>query len=278
MRWIGEYVGLVAGAGITALALDWFLVPNRIAAGGASGLATVLHHMWGLPVGLTMLAFNIPLFVVALFVLGRRFGAKTLVGTVSISVLVDALAHVVRPLTADPLLAAVYGGGLAGLGIGVTFRYGGSTGGTDMAARLFHRFAGLSVGRMLLLIDGSVIVLAGIAFGAELALYALLAVFLTTKAIDWVLEGGSYARAAFIISRCPGPIGEAVLTRLDRGVTALKARGLYTGAELEVLFVIVSRPQIQALKEVVHRADPAAFMVITEVFDVLGEGFRPAER
>ncbi|HEX6971523.1 MAG TPA: YitT family protein [Limnochordia bacterium] len=274
MRWVRDYLGLLVGAVITAVALDAFLVPNRVAAGGVSGLATVLHHLWGLPVGLTMLALNVPLFVGSLFVLGPSFGARTVVGAVAVSVAVDAMAPFLGPLTTDPLLAAGYGGALAGVGIGITFRYGGSTGGTDMAARILERLLRVSAGRMLLAVDGAVIAAAGLAFGAELALYALLAVFLTSKAIDWLQEGRPYARAAFIISRASEQIATGVLTRLDRGATAFRARGLYTGIEREVLFVIVHRQQLQALKELVHSVDPAAFVVITEVSEVIGEGFR----
>ena len=167
-----DYLGIVVGSAFVALALDWFLVPNRIAAGGVSGFATLMHYVFGWPVGMTMLAVNLPLFLISVKVLGVRFGVKTLVGTVSTSILVDTFAPLLSPLTSDPALASIYGGVLAGIGIGITFRYGGSTGGTDMAARLLNHFTSVSVGRSLLIFDGIVIVLAAIAFNAELALYA----------------------------------------------------------------------------------------------------------
>ncbi len=231
-----DYIGVAAGSALVALALDWFLVPNKIAAGGVSGFATVLHYVFGWPVGVVMLAVNAPLFVLSIRYVGLRFGVKTIFGTVVTSVLVDVLAPFLSPLTRDPVLAAIYGGVLAGIGIGVTFRYGGSTGGTDMAARLLHRFTGISVGRSLLIFDGFVILLAGIVFNPELALYAFLSVFVTSKAIDVIQEGSSYAKGAFIISEKAGEIGDRILRELDRGVTALKGKGLYTQSDREVLF------------------------------------------
>lgn len=272
-RSVGEYAGILAGAAVTAVALDWFLVPNRIAAGGVSGLATIAFHLFGWPVGLVMLALNIPLFLAGIWVIGLRFGVKTLVGTVATSVFVDAFVPYLEPITRDPLLASVYGGFIAGLGLGITFRFGGSTGGTDMAARLIQRLSSLSVGSALLAVDGAVILASAVAFDAEVALYALISVFITTKTIDLVQEGRPYAKAAFIISERAAEIGEAILNELERGATSLAGRGLYTGAQREVLFVIVGRHEIQALRSLVRAIDPKAFVTITDVSDVLGEGF-----
>ncbi|NLV91836.1 MAG: YitT family protein [Firmicutes bacterium] len=268
-----QYLGILFGVFLTALALDWFLIPNKIAAGGVSGLATVIYHVFHLPVGVTMLAINIPLFLLAWRVLGRTFGLRSLVGTVALSVFVDLLEGYLHPLTGDPLLAAIYGGALAGLGMGLTIRYGGSTGGTDLAAMVAHRLLHTSVGMSLLVIDGLVILLAGLVFNAELALYALLSILITTKAIDLIQEGQVFGKAAYIISSHPEEIANAVLSELDRGVTGLKGVGKYTGKPREVLFVIVSRHEIQRLKEIVRRYDPQAFIVITDAHEVLGEGF-----
>ncbi|BAS28770.1 YitT family protein [Limnochorda pilosa] len=269
------YLWVVVGTVATALALDWFLVPNQIAAGGVSGLATITYHWFGWPVGVVMLAINIPLFLASLRFLGREFGIKTVVGAVSLSFWTDLLATRVEPLTHDPLLAAIYGGILAGAGMGLSFRAGGSTGGTDMAARITAHFTAFSTGRALLLADGLVIVAAALAFSPELALYALLAVFLTGKAIDLVQEGQSYAKAAYIISSRAEEIGRAVLEELERGGTALHGTGLYTGEHREVLLVIVSRSEVAQLKGLVSRTDPRAFLVLHDVHEVLGEGFGP---
>lgn len=270
-----EYGGLIIGSLLVALGLDLFLIPNRIAAGGVSGLATVTYHLFGWPVGMTMLAANIPLFLIGVRVVGLRFGLKTLIGTVATSLFVDGLAAFLPVLTQDSSLAAIYGGVATGIGIGITFRSGGSTGGTDMAARILNHYTHLSVGWSLLIFDGFVILLAGIVFNPELALYAFLAVFLASKTIDFVQEGPVKAKAALVISNRPQAIGERVLREMDRGATALQGRGLYTSFEREVLMIIVARQEIQLLRRIVKEEDPAAFMVIAEVSEVLGEGFAP---
>lgn len=137
---IREYVGVLFGVAITAFGLSWFLIPSRIAAGGVSGLATVAYHLFDFPVGLTMLALNIPLFIAGITILGAVYGAKTFIGTITLSLLVDLFQRWAVPLTSDPLLSAIYGGVVTGIGLGITFRFGGSTGGTDMAAQLIAKF------------------------------------------------------------------------------------------------------------------------------------------
>src|SRR5690606_23685008 len=228
-------------------------------------------------VGVTMLFVNVPLFLISLKVLGPTFGVKTVVGAVATSVFVDVTAGWLTPLTSDPFLACIYGGVLSGIGIGVTFRVGGSTGGTDIAARLLHHWFRLGPGRMLMVADGFVIALAGIVFGAELALYAFIAVFLTGRVIDFIQAGGVYAKAAFIISTESDAIPQAVLHEMERGVTELKGQGMFTGMDRPVLFVIVPRGEIARLRRIVARIDLKAFMVVTDVSEVLGEGFREHE-
>lgn len=271
---VGGYLGVLLGVIITALGLSFFLIPNKIAAGGASGLATVVYYLTGFPVGVTMLVLNVPLFILSWRVIGPMFGAKTLFGSITISLFVDLFGPVAVPVTTDPLLSAIYGGVISGIGLGLAFRYGGSTGGTDMAAQLVARYFPISVGQALLVVDGFVIVLAGIAFGPELALYALLAVFVTTKVIDLVQEGQSYAKAALIISDASDSISEAIMEQLDRGVTSFDGKGMFTQSSREVLFVIVSRVEIATVKEIVRKFDDRAFLVIADVHEVLGEGFR----
>ena len=261
-RPVFEYLVVLFGSFLIALSLNWFLVPNQIAAGGVSGLATVVYYLTRLPVGVTMLFVNVPLFLISLKVLGPTFGVKTVVGAVATSVFVDVTAGWLTPLTSDPFLACIYGGVLSGIGIGVTFRVGGSTGGTDIAARLLHHWFRLGPGRMLMVADGFVIALAGIVFGAELALYAFIAVFLTGRVIDFIQEGGVYAKAAFIISTESDAIAQAVLHEMERGVTELKGQGMFTGVDWPVLFVIV--PRI-ARCGAVARIDLKAFMVVTDV-------------
>ncbi|WP_373995601.1 YitT family protein [Moorella sp. E306M] len=276
-EWL-DYLGITTGTLITALGLVLFLVPNKIAAGGVSGLATVLHYVFGWPVGLTMLVLNIPLFLAGLKVLGWNFGLKTLYGTIMLSVFTDALALWLHAPTANALLASIYGGLMSGVGLGVVFRSGGSTGGTDLAALLFGHFLHISSGVGLLLVDALVISLAGLTFNVELALYAFLALILTSRAIDAIQEGGGYAKAAIIISDHAETIARQVMEELDRGVTGLAGRGLYTGKEREVLLVVVQRSEVSRLKSLVAAVDPEAFVIVSNVHEVLGEGFRQWRR
>lgn len=277
MKWkvILEYLSILIGVLLTAVGLDMFLIPNKIAAGGVSGIATVVFYVTRFPVGVSMLIINIPLFIFGIKRFGMGFGIRSLLGTVTLSVLVDLLAPYLPVPTKDPLLASIYGGIVVGIGIGLVFRNKGTTGGTDLAAAIVNYYMKLSVGITLFMIDAAVIVAAGIVFqSAELALYALLTVFLTARVIDIVQEGFGYAKAALIISDNPGEIAQAILHKMDRGVTALKGHGMYTGADREVLLSVVTRSEIAALKDIVHQIDPQAFVILTDVHEVLGEGFK----
>ncbi len=271
---VTSYLGISAGVLVTAAGLSFFLVPNRIAAGGVSGLATVLLYLANLPMGITMILLNVPLFILSLRIIGPMFGIRTLFGSIALSVAVDLMNIAAFPLTSDPLLAAIYGGVLSGIGLGLTFRFGGSTGGTDMAAQLVARYLPMSVGQALLLVDGLVILLAGFVFGPEMAMYALVAVFVTTKTIDLIQEGQSYAKAVLIISDKAEEISQAIMVQMDRGVTGIAARGMYTGVQREMLLVTVARSEIAKVKDIVREIDSRAFVIIHDVHEVLGEGFR----
>ncbi|NLC76019.1 MAG: YitT family protein [Clostridia bacterium] len=269
-----HFLGIALGAAVAASGLVLFLIPNKIAAGGVSGLATVIYHLTGLPAGLTMLALNIPLFLLAAREMGIMFILKTFYGALVYSAAIDLLSLALKPLTTDPLLASIFGGVLVGAGLAVVIRFGGSTGGTDLAARLLHRYTNLTVGQSLMLIDTCVIAVAGIVFNLELALYGLLSLFVTTKVLDGIQEGFSYAKAAIIISEHSEAIAQGIFKELDRGVTGLSGRGLYTGNYKETLFCVVHRSEITKLKTLVASIDPAAFVVLTDVREVLGEGFK----
>ncbi len=276
-REIRDYFGVFIGVVLTSLSLSWLLIPNKIAAGGVSGLGVILYHLWKWPVGWSMLLFNIPLFLACLWVFGPRFGAKTLFGTITISIMIEFWDKVIKiaPLTHDPLLASLYGGVIAGIGMGISFRFRGTTGGTDLAAQLLNRFSGISVGQSLLFFDGSIIALAGIVFhSTELALYAIITLFITGKVLDTVLEGFDYAKAAFIISEHSAAIGERILVDLQRGATGLVGRGLYSTSQKEVILCVISRAEEIKLKELVYQIDPKAFVIISDVHEVLGEGFK----
>ena len=272
------YTMITLGSLFTAVGLDMFLVPNRIAAGGVSGLATVIFHIMGFPVGLTMLAINIPLFLASLRILGTRFGMKTLYGFFSLSVFVDIMEPFITSPTQDPLLASVYGGVLTGIGLGIVFRSGGTTGGTDLAAQLLLRYVSTSSGQALLIIDGLVILLAAFVFSAELALYALISVFISSRVIDAVQEGVGYGKAAFIISDYEKRIAQGILNDMERGATFFDGKGAYSLKKKGIILTVVSRSEVTRLKNLVSGVDPDAFVIVTSVNEVLGEGFKETER
>jgi uncharacterized membrane-anchored protein YitT (DUF2179 family) len=269
-------MGVLVGVLLTALGLDLFLVPNKIAAGGASGIATILHHLFHVPVGMTMLAFDVPLFIFAFIRMGMGFGFRSLFGSVTLAITIDALAPYLPVPTTDLLLASIFGGVITGMGLGLVFRNQGSTGGTDMAAAILRSYTGMNVGQLLFLVDAAVVLAAGLAFKSwELALYALITVFITTRVIDTVQEGLSYARAFFIITSEPKAVADAIIKDMDRSATAWKAQGMYTGGDRQVLLAVVGRQEISTLKEIIYKADPKAFVVLADVHEVLGEGFKP---
>ncbi|MCK4259710.1 MAG: YitT family protein [Halanaerobiales bacterium] len=270
-----DYLGITVGSILTAVGLAIFLIPNKIAAGGVSGLATVIYHLFNFSPGIVMLIINIPLFLFGVKVIGKHMGARTFYGIIALSVSLEFLAPYLPVLTHDPLLASLYGGGLAGLGIGLVFKSKGTTGGTDLMATLLHHFfPAFSIGQGLLIIDAMVVTLAGIAFNAELALYAVVSLFVTSKVIDLVQEGFNLSKAVFIISDYSDEIKEEIFKTMGRGVTYLNGRGGYTGKEKNVLLAVVSRAEVTGLKRLVYRTDPKSFVILTEVHEVMGEGFR----
>ncbi|MDH7479860.1 MAG: YitT family protein [Syntrophomonadaceae bacterium] len=269
-----DYLGITLGAAILASGLSVFLVPNRIAAGGVSGAATIIHYLFNLPVGMVILILNIPLFLLSLRELGFAFGLRSFYGTVVLGFFVDLFTARLAPLTMDVLLAAIYGGVVVGIGMGLVFRFKGTTGGTDLAARIINKYIKVSLGQSLLAIDFLVIAAAGVFFNPELAMYALLSLFVATQVIDLVQEGASFAKAALIISSKTEEITRGIFSELDRGVTTLKGRGMYTGTEHEVIYCVVTRSEVTRLKELVNRIDPLAFVVFNDVREVIGEGFK----
>ncbi|MCR1899077.1 YitT family protein [Irregularibacter muris] len=270
-----EYAGITLGCVIMAISLNAFSVPNKIAPGGVGGLATVIHYLFNLPVGATMLALNVPLFIWGIKSLGKEAAIKTLYGTIVLSVLVDYVI-VLPNFTSDLFLAAIFGGIVMGIGLGFVFRYGGTTGGTDLAAAIVHKFIpGFTVGAILMVIDFCVVVAAGLVFRQpEVSLYSLICLYASVKMLDFTQEGIGYAKAFYIISNHPEEIAQEIMKELDRGVTALRAQGMYTQEDRNVLLCVVNRAQVNKMKEIVHSVDQRAFVILSEVREVLGEGFK----
>lgn len=281
-RWLRDYTLITIGILLVGWGLDAFLIPNKIAAGGVSGLATVIYYTARdagvtLPIGIQMLVMNVGLLLLALRARGWRYAARTIYGIVGLSLAIDLLAPITPALASDDLLlAALYGGAVAGLGLGLVFKAGGNTGGTDIIAQLLSKKVPLGVGQLMLITDAVVTIIAALKFGPELALYGAVAIFVSGATIDLVLEGLSVEKAAFIISNESQRISSAIINDLGRGCTAISARGVYSGEDREMLFVVVSRTEIDALKSVIHTLDPQALLIISDVHEAIGEGFKEA--
>lgn len=284
-RRLRDYALMTVGVLMTAWALDAFLIPNQIAAGGVSGLATVFYY-WArenigvsIPIGLQLLAMNGVLLLVAWWLRGTRYVAKTLYGAVGLSLAIDLLGPLTPHLAGDDLLlAALYGGAISGLGVGLVFKAGGNTGGTDIVGQLLARRLPFGVGQIMLVVDAAVTVLAALQFGPKLALYGVVAIFVGTSTIDLVLEGISVEKAVWIISDFADAIGESINGELGRGATRLEATGVYTGEKRGTLLVVLSRNELDDLKAIVAAHDPTAMVIISNVHEAIGEGFKEMAR
>ncbi len=267
-----DYLIITLGTAVTALGIDGFYVPNRISDGGVSGLGIILLYLIHLPVWVTLIAFNLPLLWLSHRLWGGRVGMRTLFGTIMLSGFVAILQ--VKPFTHNVLLATVYGGLLSGVGLGLVFRSKGTTGGTDVVARFLSHVLPVSMGQGMIAMDFFIISGFGLMFSPARAMYSLIALFISSRAIDVVQEGIEFARAFTIITEHADIVGGRILADLGRGVTRMDGYGQYTGKRRDILYVVVTRPEVTRLKALVYQVDPKAFIVVAKVHDVLGEGFR----
>lgn len=272
-RKVLEYGMLVLGSLVLATSFNLFLNPNQIASGGVSGLSTILHNLFGFSPAVVQWAMNIPLFLLGFKLLDRQYSMKAAVGSIVLPLCVMLTSHL-QPLTTNLLLASIYGGIGVGLGIGIVFRGRGSTGGFSIASQILHKYSGISLGACVAVFDGLVILFAGIVFDPEKALYALIALFVTSKTIDIVQMGWNTSKVAYIISNETDTLRETILYDLDRGVTLLDGAGGYTGDARKVLMAVVSQSEVSKLKIMVRSVDPDAFIILCPAQEVLGEGFR----
>lgn len=264
---------ILLGSLVTALAFNMFLLPNRIASGGVSGISVLAEAWFGAEPAFTQWALNIPLFFLGVVLLGKHYGMRSLLGSFVLPLFIFFTKDCYVP-TANPLLASIYGGIGVGLGLGLVFRGRGSTGGLSILAQIIQKFSGLSFSMSVVLLDGTVITLAAFVLGMEQAMYALIGLFVTGRVINALEVGFSFTKVAYIISEQTEEITGAILNDLDRGLTKLNAQGGYTGDNRTVLMVVVGQNEITRLKAIVRSVDPAAFVIITEAHEVLGEGFK----
>lgn len=269
-----SYVGIAFGVFIVAISLSFFLEPNTIAPGGVTGLAIIIKKITGFPVYLANISINIPLFIIGILTLGKAFGAKTLFATLGLSFFLKVVPH--QNVTSDLLLASIFGGVIMGIGLGIVFKFGGTTGGTDLAGSILNKLIpSMSISDFMMIIDLFVVVVAGIVDKkVETSLYSIISLYLMVKVVDLLLEGLGYVKAFLIITEKSNEMSRALIEDLDRGVTLFKGTGMYTKKEKDVLLCVVNRSQFTKVKDVVTQVDKNAFVMVTEMYEVIGEGFQ----
>ncbi|MDZ7413120.1 MAG: YitT family protein [candidate division KSB1 bacterium] len=301
LRALRDYLWITVGSFIMALGIGVFLVDAHVVPGGVSGLSMTIHYLSGgaIPVGALMWVLNVPLYIWGVRQLGPQFGARTFYGFTTNSLFIDFVRGAIPGLGGlrlqqsaairslqehDFLFLVLCGGVLLGIGLGIIFKFKGSTAGSDIVAAVLQKNHGVKPGQAIMLIDFAVISLAGAAIHWRglavtkpvlvLTLYAFFLLFVSSRLIDVILDGMDYARSALIVSNKSDQVAEAIMNDLSRGATALKGRGLYTGQDREILYTVVSRKEINQLIELVKAIDPHCFMIINNVHEVLGEGFK----
>lgn len=292
-RGIKDFIGIAIGSAICGFAYSLFLIPFKVAPGGVGGLSQILFYKLNISAGISMLIFNIPLFIVGVLFLGRMFGLKTIVSILLVSIFTDFFSYKyilnVKSLipylyqisnnafsfTDQILLGTLAGAALLGVGMGIVFRFNGSTGGTDIPALLLKKYLGISVGTGFLIIDSIIIFSIGIVFkNANIILWGYISLFISSKVTDYVLEGLPGTKGVFIITEHPDIIRQFILKNLDRGCTIFKGEGGYSEKNIDILYVVINLRELTKLKQTIVKCDPKAFVIVNDVNEALGYGFK----
>ncbi len=269
-----QYLGIALGSIIMAFSVTLFIAPNKIVPGGVTGIGNILHHLYGYPIGVVTLIFNIPIFIVGVQSLGRVAGLKTLYCNIIYALAIDMTIKYFRPLTDDIFLSSIFGGVIMGIGLGIILLFGGSVGGTDLISRVLNKyFPSFKIAWILFGVDFAVVLIGAYFFGSELALFSIITIYVSAKIIDVIQEGANYGKAFFIISERTEEISKFLLSDINRGVTSLQGTGMYTKESRDVLFCIVRRSQVITMKRAILHIDPKAFISIADVREVVGRGF-----
>lgn len=267
-----DYVYIIFGSFLTAVSFQVFLLPNNIVSGGVSGLSIAANAMFGWDPALFQYALNIPLLVLCFVALGKEAGYKTILGSLLLPFFLSFIGHW-DPVTSEPLLAALFGGGITGLGIGIVFRAKSSTGGTSIIVQVLYQYLHLPLGFSTILVDGLVILIALLVFDVETVMFSLIALYIVSRTIDLVQLGFNRNKNVFIISDNPGDIRDEILHTMERGVTNLGIRGGYGNTDKDMLMAVIQEREFTLLKEAVLKADADAFVVAMPASEVLGRGF-----
>ena len=276
--WFKAYSFIILGALIMAVGYVLFISPYKFAPGGVYGIAIVLHYTLGWHIGLVGLAMDIPLTIIGFWVLGPRFGAKTIFGFVMLSVWITVLEKYwgYDPFVVNqPLLSAIYGGILVGLGLGLVFKSKATSGGSDIIAMMIAKYTKLPLGQLMIYVDSAIVVVGWIAFKDPIIpLISWVIIFITGKVVDVILQGINYDKTLFIISDKYEEIQEKIIQDLNRGGTAIKGNGIYNNNEKTILFTVVNRRELAILQDFIHKIDPNAFLTVINANEVLGQGFK----
>ncbi|MEE1072328.1 MAG: YitT family protein [Cellulosilyticum sp.] len=277
-----EFLMILLGTTILALGINWFTSPLGLVTGGLSGITIIVKSLseeilgFGIPLWITNLVLNIPLFVISIRQRGFEFAKKSLwgVGLLTLALWYTEFIPNLLDVQGDLLLGGIFGGAILGTGVGIVLKAGGTTGGTDMLATIIqYKHKSFPISKLILALDAAIILCGMLVFGSTKAMYAIIAVFMSSKMISWVLEGMNNAKAAFILSEHSQEIAEAIMHKLPRGVTGIKAQGMYTKQDKDMLYVVVSQKEITRLRDMVKAIDSNAFITIADVREVLGQGF-----
>lgn len=263
---------IIIGCLILAYAFQVFLLPNEIISGGISSLSIILNNVFGWRPAYIQYAINVPLLILSFWLLGKEVLFKSVLGSLLFPFFVDLLRNV-APVTANPLLAAIYGGMLTGLGVGLVYKAKGSTGGTSIVAQILEKFTNFSLGESNLVADGAIIVFGFFTFDIEAIMYGIITLVILSRVIDLVLVGNRSQKNVLIISDSPDEIRQEILSNFDRGVTRLNVRGGYKNDEKEMLMVVIQDREITALQEMILQLDDDAFVVVMSANEVMGRGF-----
>lgn len=270
----------IAGAFIDAVAVNVFTAPNHIAPGGITGIGTMLNYLFQTPIGLVNMIINIPIVIWAIVEIGYKLVAKSIAAIIIFSVAIDTMGLVLPAYDGNPFLAAIFGGVLEGIGLALVFMRGSTTGGTDMIARLLGKhFRHLSMGKLMLAVDLVIVAASALVYQKlESALYAIIAIFVSTRMIDTLLYGtdSGNGKLYFIISKKSDEIRQRILEDIDRGVTIIPIQGGYSGQEGEMLLCAVRRYEVTKINDIIHSSDRDAFVIVGEAGEITGEGFRSA--
>jgi uncharacterized membrane-anchored protein YitT (DUF2179 family) len=270
-----EFIQIVVGTFLMAISVSLFLLPNQLSSGGFTGIATITYYLLKLPMGLVILVLNIPLFILAFIKKGGKFFVKGIIGTVFLSVFIDILDKY-PVITNDKLLASIYGGVIAGLGTSITLKANASTGGTDMMVYVIRAYKPeLPTGNLMVIIDTIIVVLNVVFFkNIEVGLYSTIAIFIMGKMVDIVFEGINFTKLIYIISDKYMDISNEIINELERGITGIYAKGMYTNDDKMMLLCVASRNQAMKIKEISKKIDPKSFVIISNAREAYGLGFK----